>query len=174
MRYPIHLHLAGLLVVTGPLLVLEQRPAKAGPGSCSQIWVYTNEYINEASEVTKRFNPKIYKMLGFDGFLVDEVLGSLKKASKILTKAQWTMPSCFLFLNMNKFPSCHSSSITSAFSVMGLIRRELFIPIDDLIKEKDDKVRVAKINDLHARMDGITNEVNRLVKRSDQLVRSCN
>ncbi len=174
MRYPIHFHLAAILVATGPLLVLVQRPAEAGPRNCAQIWVYHNEYIGEANEVTKRFNPEIYTMIGFGGALVDEVSLSLKKASKILTKAQWTMPSCFLFLNMNKFPSCHISSITNAFGVMGLIRRELFVPIDDLIKEKEDTVRLAKIKAIHARIDGVTNEVNRLVKRNEQLLRSCN
>jgi|688.fasta_scaffold739552_2 hypothetical protein len=161
-----------LLALTIPLLVLEGRPAAATPESCAQIWVYENDYVQESENVTKRIGPKIYKLVG-DGYLDDEASNSLKKASRILSKAQWTSASCLLFLNMNNFPPCYQEGIISAFSVMGHIRRKMLDPIAAIMKQKDENEKSAMIRRLHAGWEQFFYEHQRLSERSDQLVRSC-
>ena len=162
----------GLLALTIPLLALEQRPAAATSASCAQIWAYTSDYLQEAENVTKRIGPKVYKLVGA-GFLDDDATSSLKKASKILSKAQWTGVSCFLYLNMNKFPPCYSAGITSAFSMMGYVKRKFLDPIDAIIREKDENAKSAMIKRLHAGWEQYFAEQQMLSQRSDQLVRSC-
>jgi len=162
----------GLLALTIPLLAVEQRPAAATPASCAQIWAYTNDYLEEANNVTKRISPELYEHVGA-GYLNDDATSSLKRASKILIKAQWTVPSCFLYLNMNKFPPCYSAGITSAFSMMGYVRRTFLDPIDAIIKEKDENAKSAMIQRLHAGWEQYFSEQQMLSQRLGQLVRSC-
>jgi hypothetical protein len=161
-----------LLALTTPLLVLEGRPAAATPESCAQIWVYANDYFQEANNVTKRIGPKIYERVGA-GYLDDEASNSLKKASKILSKAQWTSASCLLYLNMNNFPPCYQEGIISVFSEMGYVRRKMLDPIAAIMKKKDEYEKSAMIRRLHAGWEQIFYEQQKLSERSDQLARSC-
>jgi hypothetical protein len=161
-----------LLALTIPFLVLEGRPAAATTESCAQIWVYANDYIQEAENVTKRIGPKIYKLVG-TGYLDDEASISLKKASRILSKAQWTSASCLLFLNMNKFPPCYQAGIISALGEMRYVRRKMLDPIDAIMKQKDENEKSAMIRRLHAGWEQFFYEQEKLSEHSDQLVRSC-
>ncbi len=169
---------SGLL---GLFLVLEPRPAVASLESCNQVHAYVNEYVEEANELSRRvlqISPGL-DIATFNMVLprdADRLLGEpIKRASEILSKAEWTMPSCMLYLNMNRRSSSCSSSIITRFSKIGLLRRQLFDPIDEILKGNDDKERLVQIKNFNfAKLKEIADEVNRLTQYSDQLMSSCN
>jgi hypothetical protein len=157
-------------------LVLEPRPAVASLESCNQVTTYVNEYLEEASELSNRVRQISATFdLGLPRDFADRVLGKpIRRASEILSQAEWTMPSCMLYINMNRRSSSCSSAVITKFSAIGLVRRQLFDPIDDVLKGNDDKERLVQIKNFNARLREISDEANQLQRRAEQLMSSCN